>query len=58
MIANVLIEIYRNSGAINVWMVIYVMIICENPNLYMEHGGQDDGYKYLQNCYLHFEHAG
>jgi hypothetical protein len=24
----------------------------------MEHGGQDDGYDYLQNRYLHFEHAG
>jgi hypothetical protein len=30
----------------------------QNPNLYMEHGGQDDGYDYLQNRYLHFEHAG
>jgi hypothetical protein len=30
----------------------------QNPNLYMEHGGQDDGYDYSQNCYLHFEHAG
>ncbi len=24
----------------------------------MEHGGQDDGYDYLRNHYLHFEHAG
>jgi hypothetical protein len=31
MIANVLIEIYRNSSAINVWMVVYVMIICKTP---------------------------
>jgi hypothetical protein len=30
----------------------------QNPNLYMEHGGQDDGCYYSQNCYLHFEHAG
>jgi hypothetical protein len=30
----------------------------QNPNSYMEHGGQDDGYVYLQNRYLHFEHAG
>jgi hypothetical protein len=30
----------------------------QNPNLYMEHGGQDDGYDYLQNRYLNFEHAG
>jgi hypothetical protein len=30
----------------------------QNPNLYMEHGGQDDEYDYLQNRYLHFEHAG
>jgi hypothetical protein len=27
----------------------------ENPSLYMEHGGQDDGYEYLQNDYLHVE---
>ncbi len=31
MIANVLIEIYRNSSAINVWMVVYFMIICKTP---------------------------
>ncbi len=24
----------------------------------MEHGGQDDEYDYLQNCYLHFAYAG
>jgi hypothetical protein len=24
----------------------------------MEHGGQDNGYDYLQNRYLNFEHAG
>ena len=30
----------------------------QNPNLYMEHGGQDDEYDFLQNRYLHFEHAG
>jgi hypothetical protein len=30
----------------------------QNPNLYMEDGGQDDEYDYLQNRYLHFEHAG
>jgi hypothetical protein len=30
----------------------------QNPNLYVEHGGQDDGYDYLQNRYLHFELAG
>ncbi len=29
----------------------------QNPNLYMEHGGQNDGYDYSQNRYLHFEHA-
>jgi hypothetical protein len=31
MIADVLIEIYGNSSAINVWMVVYVMIICKTP---------------------------
>jgi hypothetical protein len=30
----------------------------QNPNLYLEHGDQDDGYDFLQNCYLLFEHAG
>jgi hypothetical protein len=30
----------------------------QNPNLYMEHSGQDGGYDYVQNRYLHFEHAG
>jgi hypothetical protein len=56
MIANVTIEIYGNSSAINVWMVVYDYL--QNPNLYMEHGGQDDEYDYLQNHYLHCEHAG
>jgi hypothetical protein len=50
MIANVLIEIYGNSSAINVLMAVYVMIIHKTL--------QDDGYDYLQNHYLHFEHAG
>ncbi len=29
MIANILIEVYGNSRAINVCMVVYVMIICK-----------------------------
>jgi hypothetical protein len=31
MIANILIEKDGNSSAINVWMVVYVVIICKTP---------------------------
>jgi hypothetical protein len=57
MIANVLVEIYGNLSAINVWMIVYVMIICKTP-IYTWNMVVKNEYDYSQNCYLHFEHAG
>jgi hypothetical protein len=52
---------YRNLQELKCYQCLDGSLCCDysqNPNLYMEHGGQDDGYDYLKTRYLHFEHAG